>query len=110
MKTRPMSLLPLNPFSIKKQPVKKNEDEVQESCTPNQRCYLSWCVCLWLSLTIYLLVSFILELVGSSVAKRTAFELLLSAQQKGDICLPVADGEEGSWTQVDNAKAPSVSL
>jgi hypothetical protein len=93
-----MSLLPLNPFSIKKQPVKKNEDEVQESCTPNQRCYLSWCVCLWLSLTIYLLVSFILELVGSSVAKRTAFELLLSAQQKGDICLPVADGEEGSWT------------
>lgn len=44
------------------------------------------------------MVSLILELVGSSVAKRTAFELLLSAQQKGDVCLPVADGEEGSWT------------
>lgn len=72
----------------------------EQCCTPSRQCGLNWCIGVWISVTIYLFVSLILELVGSSVAKRTAFELLLSAQQKGDICLPVANGEEGSWTQM----------
>lgn len=56
-------------------------------------CLFSWCC-----LTVVLIVALSMEIVSASLAKRTAFEAILSLQQSGDICLPVQERGEYVWT------------